>query len=146
MNIDSVTGYRVVHHLTEHQISQLLDLYKQEFWSQKRKRDDVVKMLAATDIAIALVDDSDQLIGFTRVLTDFVYRATIYDVIVKSTHRNKGLGSQLLDSVVNHPKLASVEQIALYCLPEMIPFYEKWNFTANTSGIQLMYRDHKPQE
>ncbi len=133
-------AYRVVHHLTEHQISELLDLYKQEFWSQKRERDDVVKMLAATDIVIALVDDSDQLIGFTRVLTDFVYRAIIYDVIIKSNYRKMALGSQLLDSVVNHPKLASVEQIALYCLPEMIPFYEKWGFTANTGGIQLMYR------
>jgi hypothetical protein len=61
MNTDSVMAYRVVTHLTEHQISELLDLYKQEFWSQKRERDDVVKMLAATDIAIALVDDSDQL-------------------------------------------------------------------------------------
>ncbi|KYC42565.1 GCN5 family acetyltransferase [Scytonema hofmannii PCC 7110] len=133
-------AYRVVPHLTEHQISELLDLYKQEFWSQKRERDDVVKMLAATDIAIALVDDSDQLIGFTRVLTDFVYRAIIYDVIIKSNYRKMGLGSQLLNAVVNHPKLASVEQIALYCLPEIIPFYEKWGFTANTGGIQLMYR------
>jgi ribosomal protein S18 acetylase RimI-like enzyme len=136
--------YRVVHHLTEHQISELVDLYKQEFWSQKRERDDVVKMLAATDIIIGLVDESDRLIGFTRVLTDYVYRATIYDVIIKSSHRKMGLGSQLLDNVVNHPKLVSVEYIGLYCLPEMIPFYEKWDFTANTGGIQLMYRYNQP--
>ena len=80
------------------------------------------------------------MIGFTRVLTDFVYRATIYDVIVKPTHRKIGLGTRLIDAVVNHPKLASVEQIALYCLPEMIPFYERWDFTANI-GVQLMFRN-----
>ncbi|GAA6620625.1 hypothetical protein NUACC26_064410 [Scytonema sp. NUACC26] len=69
--------YRVVHHLTEPQISELVDLYKQEFWSQKRERDDVVKMLAATDIIIGLVDESDRLIGFTRVLTDYVSQQSV---------------------------------------------------------------------
>ncbi|MBV9386604.1 MAG: hypothetical protein JOZ78_09275 [Chroococcidiopsidaceae cyanobacterium CP_BM_ER_R8_30] len=45
-----------------------------------------------------------------------------------------------MDAVTNHPKLCLVEQIALYCLPEMIPFYERWGFTADTGGILLMYR------
>jgi|GEM_PF-7017073 len=36
-----------------------------------------------------------------------------------------GLGAKLLDAVINHPQLSAVENIALYCLPEMIPFYER---------------------
>lgn len=135
--------YQIVTNLTENQISDLLDLYKNEFWSYKREREDIVKMLAASDIIVGLVDENEQLIGFARVLTDFVYRATIYDVIVKSTHRKMGLGTRLIDAVVNHPKLASVEQIALYCLPEMIPFYERWDFTANIGELQLMFRNNQ---
>ena len=49
-----------------------MDLYKNEFWSDKRTREDVVKMLAATDVIIGLVDECDRLIGITRVITDFV--------------------------------------------------------------------------
>ncbi len=49
------------------------DLHQNEFWSKKRTHQDVVKMLAASDIIIGLVDDCEQLIGFTRILTDFVY-------------------------------------------------------------------------
>ncbi|AFY31788.1 GNAT family N-acetyltransferase [Calothrix sp. PCC 7507] len=135
--------YRVVTQLTENQISELVDLYKNEFWSQKRQYQDVVKMLAASDITIGLVDESEQLIGFTRVLTDFVYRATIYDVIIKPTHRKIGLGAKLLDVVINHPQLSAVEQLALYCLPEMIPFYERWDFTTKVGELQLMYRGKK---
>ncbi|KAB8335437.1 GNAT family N-acetyltransferase [Scytonema tolypothrichoides VB-61278] len=138
-----MTMYQIVTNLTENQVSDLLDLYKNEFWSYKREREDIVKMLAASDIIVGLVDENEQLIGFTRVLTDFVYRATIYDVIVKSTHRKMGLGTRLIDAVVNHPKLASVEQIALYCLPEMIPFYERWDFTANIGELQLMFRNNQ---
>ena len=135
--------YKIVANLTESQISDLLDLYKNEFWSYKREREDIRKMLAASDIIVGLVDEKEKLIAFARVLTDFVYRATIYDVIVKSTHRKMGLGTRLIDAVVNHPKLASVEQIALYCLPEMIPFYERWDFTANIGELQLMFRNNQ---
>ena len=135
--------YQIVANLTENQISELLELYKSEFWSYKRTREDVVKMLAGSDIIVGLVDESEQLIGFTRVLTDFVYRATIYDVIIKPTHRKMGLGAKLIDTVINHPELASVEQIALYCLPGMIPFYERWGFSANVGEIRLMYRNHQ---
>lgn len=97
-------------------------------------------MLQATSLVIGLVDQDDRLIGFTRVLTDFVYRATIFDVIVKSTHRKKGLGAKLLDAIVHHPKLQSIEYLDLFCLPEMIPFYENWGFSANLGSIQPMRR------
>jgi predicted GNAT family N-acyltransferase len=133
-------NYQIIDHLTENQIVELVDLYKNEFWSKKRTYQDVSKMLAASDIIIALVDESKQLIGFTRILTDFVYRATVYDVIIKPTHRKMGLGAKLIDAVINHPQLQEVEQIALYCLPEMIPFYQRWGFTNEVGKIQLMYR------
>jgi hypothetical protein len=84
---DKMDKYRIVEILTESQVSDLMDLYKNEFWSDKRTRDDVVKMLASTDVIIGLVDECDRLIGITRVLTDFVYRAMIFDVIIKPTHR-----------------------------------------------------------
>ncbi len=136
-------SYRIVSKLTDQQITELIDLYRIEFWSQKRTRQDVEKMLVASDIIIGLVDESDRLIGFIRVLTDFVYRAFIFDVIVKSTHRNQGLGKKLLDSVVHHPQLQSVEYLALYCLPEMVPFYEQWGFTPEVGGLQLMLRPNR---
>jgi predicted GNAT family N-acyltransferase len=133
-------AYRIVSQLTENQISELVDLYKNEFWSNKRTHQDVVQMLAASDIIIGLVDDNEKLIGFTRLLTDFVYRAIIFDVIIKPTHRNMKLSSKLMDAVVNHPQLKSIDWIALCCLPEMVPYYERWGFTSKYSKIQLMFR------
>ena len=138
-------SYRIVSELTEQQISELTELYKNEFWSQNRTQPDVAKMLAASDIVIGLVDECDRLIGFIRVLTDFVYRAFIFDVIVKPTHRNQGLGQKLLDSVVHHPQLRSVEYFGLYCLPEMVPFYERWGFTTEIGGLQVMIRPNNHQ-
>ncbi len=132
--------YRIVETLTESQVSDLIDLYKNEFWSDKRTREDVVKMLASTDVIIGLVDECDRLIGITRVLTDFVYKAMIFDVIIKPTHRKMGLGAKLMDAVLNHPKLQTVENFALNCLPHLMPFYERWGFTDDVGDIKFLRR------
>ncbi len=144
---DNMDNYRIVETLTENQVSDLMDLYKNEFWCNQRTREDVVRMLAATDVIIGLVDEGDgvpprklRLIGFTRVITDFVYRAMIFDVIVHPTYRNRGLGKVLMDAVANHPKLQAVENISLNCLPKMIPFYERWGFTGNVGEMKFMRR------
>jgi predicted GNAT family N-acyltransferase len=137
---DKMDKYRIVEILTESQVSDLMDLYKNEFWSDKRTREDVVKMLASTDVIIGLVDECDRLIGITRVLTDFVYRAMIFDVIIKPTHRKMGLGAKLMDAVLNHPKLQTVEHFYLNCLPNMMPFYERWGFSDDVGGLKFLRR------
>ncbi|MBD2626900.1 GNAT family N-acetyltransferase [Trichormus variabilis] len=133
-------NYKVVNQLTETQIYELVELYKNEFWSKDRTYERVVKMLKASDIIIALVGDEEELIGFCRVLTDFVYRGTLYDVIIQPNCREMGFGAKLLDEVINHPQLKEVENIALYCLSEMIPFYERWGFQYDVDGLKLMRR------
>lgn len=40
-------NYRVISELNEQQISELTDLYKNEFWSHNRTQHEVAKMLAA---------------------------------------------------------------------------------------------------
>ncbi len=131
-------NFQSISQLKDHHITQLVDLYKNEFWSKQRTRPAVEKMLAASDVVVALVDQDDRLAAFTRVLTDFVYRATIYDVIVNPIYRQKGLGKRIMDDILNHPKLSQVEHVALFCLPEMMPFYERWGFTA--MNLKLMGR------
>lgn len=134
---------QVVSELTPDQITDLLELYRNEFWSIDRTRPEVEAMLAASDVVIGLVDEDDRLVAFARVLTDFVYRATVYDVIVKPSHRQTGLGAQLMDAVIHHPQIRTIEKLALYCLPEMFPFYQRWGFTAETDNIQLMFRSRQ---
>jgi predicted GNAT family N-acyltransferase len=133
-------NYHVVNKLNEKQIYELVDLYKNEFWSKNRTYEGVVKMLAASDVVIALVNEEEELIGFCRVLTDFVYRGVLYDVVVKPGYRKIGFGAKLLDEVVNHPQLKEVENIALFCLPEMLPFYRRWGFANDVVKLELMYR------
>lgn len=128
--------------LDENHIEDLHQLYQQEWWTKDRERAGIKSMLEETDLVVAFSeDDSDELIGFARVLTDQTYKALILDVIVAADHRDTGLGERLMTEILNHPDLQDVEHFELYCLPEMIPFYEQWGFTDDLGDLTLMRHD-----
>src|SRR6188472_2347143 len=97
-------------------LGQLLEFYRATWWAAHRTQSDVKRMLAGSDLVIPLVDGAtDRLVAFARVLTDFIYRAVVFDVIVASDHRGRGLRARLMDSLVAHPRLAGIESIELVC-------------------------------
>jgi len=120
--------YKIVKKLNSSQIEQLYKLYKKEWWTKDRKREDIKKMLANSDIIIGVVNKKGKLIAFARVLSDFVYKAEIYDIIVSKKHRGKGLGELLVKEITDNKKLKEVKQFNLQCLDDMVPFYKKFGF------------------
>ena len=98
-------------------------------------------MLAECDLLFAFADgETGELVGFARVLTDFVYRAYLFDVIVKASHRGRGVGEALMEAVVRHPRLQNVDTLELWCRPELVPFYEKWGFGTDLGELKVMVR------
>ena len=59
----------------------LLPLFEQASWARGRTVEETRAMLLHTDLAISAWDNS-HIVGFGRVLTDYVFRASIWDVIV----------------------------------------------------------------
>jgi GNAT superfamily N-acetyltransferase len=107
--------------------AQLLRLFHQAPWAKHRKIEDARDMLHHTDVAICAWD-RDLLVGFGRVLTDFVYRATIWDVIVDQAYQKQGIGAEIVRRILHHPRLEKVE---LFWLCTRRPgFYEKLGFTS----------------
>jgi GNAT superfamily N-acetyltransferase len=116
--------------LTEAQAHELVALYQKEWWTKGRELEDVRRMLEQTDIVVA----------FARGLTDGVYKALIFDVIVADPHRSHGLGRALMDALLEHPRLKRVRHLELYCLPELIPFYRRWGFTDELGELRFLRR------
>lgn len=128
----------IIERLNDHAIDQLVELYGNEFWCNKRQHNDVARMLENTDIVIGVINETDDLVGFTRVLTDYVYKATLYDVIVHPKWRGNKIGRLLMDTILNHDKLRDVEHFDLNCLPKMYPFYKQWGFTTDVGELGFM--------
>lgn len=133
-------NFYFVDKLNDQAIDQLVMLYSNEFWCKNRNRQSVCTMLNNTDIIIGAMDNENNLVGFVRVLTDYIFKATIYDLIVQPKWRGNDLGLLLMNAVFEHPQLKQVEHFDLNCLPEMYPFYEKWGFTTDLQGLGFMRR------
>jgi GNAT superfamily N-acetyltransferase len=139
---DAMTSYRFVEQIDDRLRPQLMELYRHEWWTNERRDEDVARMLAHTDLVVGVcADPGDRLVGFARVLTDRAFKALIFDVIVAQAHRRTGLGRRLVHYVLDHPMLAEVGHIELYCKPELIPFYEQWGFATTPSDVNLMRKE-----
>jgi GNAT superfamily N-acetyltransferase len=125
--------------LTPVQVEQLVGLFQQEWWTKGRQKADVETLIRNAGPIFAFIDPlNEELVAFARAMTDGVYKAMIFDIIVKDTWRNTGLGRLLMEAVMTDPVLSCVKHRELYCLAEMVPFYEKWGFTANLPGLFFM--------
>ena len=107
--------------------SQLLGLFRQAPWAKDRSLDDAKEMLQRTDLTICAWEGK-RLVGFGRVLTDFIYRATIWDVIVDRAYQGQGIGTEIVKRILDHPQLQRVE---LFWLCTRRPgFYERLGFSS----------------
>ena len=134
------------HHIDDSHIGDLMTLYRQTYWAKDRREVDVRRMLQRTDLVFALVDtDSERLVGFARVLTDTVYKAFVFDVMVHPEYRGRGLSGRLLTAITSHPELETVKHFELYCRSDVVELYRKWGFGTELGGQIFMRREGKPR-
>jgi predicted GNAT family N-acyltransferase len=129
---------KIIYVFSDNHIKQVHRLYKEVWWGEDRTIEDTINCVKGSQVCIGILDNSDKLIGFTRIISDFIYKAIIFDVIVSSEHQGNGLGKKLMDLVKSHERLMKVKNFELYCLPEMEDFYTNFGFSTDVGGIKLM--------
>lgn len=133
--------FRFMETLNRHHVRDLHALFQGEWWTRGRSFADVERMLTYSTYVFGLCRArDDRLVAFARVLTDRVFKALIFDVIVAPAHRGEGLGRRLMERIVRHAVLKKVRHLELYCLPELVPFYGKWQFSSDVSGVVRLRR------
>ena len=128
----------IIYSFSDHQVKQVHQLYKDTWWGRERSLEDTINCIHGSQICIGMLDSDENVVGFTRVISDFIYKAIIFDVIVSSTYRGNGLGQKLMGLVKSHKDLKKVKHFELYCLPEMEEFYSSFGFSTEVGGIKLM--------
>lgn len=106
----------------------LLPLFEQAPWARGRTVAETAEMLRQTALFITAWDDN-RVIGCGRVLTDYVYRASIWDVIVDAAYQGQDVGKEIMHRILNHPALQRVELFWL-CTRDKHTFYENLGFSA----------------
>lgn len=85
--------------------------------------------------------DGDTLVGFGRMTSDTIMHAMIYDLIVLPECQGKGIGSQILNRLVEHCEQAGICDIQLFSARGKREFYEKRDFVARPADAPgMQYR------
>jgi GNAT superfamily N-acetyltransferase len=108
-------------------------LFEHAPWARGRTVEEIRIMLENTDYHFSAWDGK-RLIGFARVLTDRIYRATLWDVVVHPDHQKRGVGEELMNRVLSHPVLSRVEKFWLNTR-DKFGFYEKFGFVRSDQGM-----------
>ena len=119
-------------------VEQLLELYRTTWWAHDRSRDLVRRALDHSH-PVLTVWDGPTLIGFTRVISDLTFRATIWDVIVRPSHQGRGIGTKLIHAVLDHPDLKTVTSFFLLTRDKH-SFYERLGFRHEPDKSMILRR------
>jgi GNAT superfamily N-acetyltransferase len=114
-------------------VQQLQALYHHAIWAKGRDLDGIKRMLENTDYVFSAWD-GPRLIGFARVLTDRIYRATLWDVVVHPDYQGQGVGEALIKTILSHPVLSKVDKFWLNTRDKQA-FYERFGFVRSDQGM-----------
>jgi N-acetylglutamate synthase-like GNAT family acetyltransferase len=83
------------------------------YWSPGIRLDVVRQALQNSLVAVALDDQTGQIVGVARAVTDYATFAWLCDVFVQEPHRKRGLAKQMIAQLQAHPKLQTLRR---WCL------------------------------
>lgn len=89
---------------------------------------------------VVLVKNDDEIIAVARALSDGVFNAAIYDVVVKEKHQGQGIAKRILEEFLN--EFDSLSCIHLISTTENVEFYRKLGFKKLKTGMAI-YRSLK---
>lgn len=90
-------------------------------------------------VALALTAER-QVVGFATAVGDGVLSAYIPLLEVLPSHRRRGVGTQLIESLIQ--RLAPCYMIDIACDDDVVAFYERLDFTR---GNAMIRRDYSAQ-
>lgn len=117
-------------------ITQLMSLMKQTYWASERSEAEVLTAMQHS-VCFSAFDEANNLVGFARVVTDYVSIWYLCDVIVDANHRGKGIGKMLLSAIVSDSRFANAP--SLLKTKDAHDLYRKYGF-ADTDAGRVMYR------
>lgn len=119
-------------------------LFESTGWNEdyELSNDEVYKTLKNSWYQIFAYSD-DQLIGCARVICDDYMHALILDMIVDEEHRSKGVGSKIMEDILQKCREEKIRDVQLYSAKDVYEFYEKNGFERrpkDAPGMEIRLR------
>ncbi|WP_244093888.1 GNAT family N-acetyltransferase [Jeotgalibacillus sp. R-1-5s-1] len=116
--------------------SQMKEVYESVGWMKHTELQIERVFQASTHYILAKHDH--RIIGFSRALSDGVFNAAIYDVVVHQEYQGQGIAQEMMERLIH--ELGDLSCIHLISTTGNEKFYKKTGFQKVVTGM-ARYRD-----
>ena len=125
------------------QLQQIVDLYRTEgWWTEAPDDPDLVARIIAGSHCFMIVTSGSDIIGMGRAISDGASDAYIQDVTVKNTCRGRGIGTRIIEKLVERLHQDGLDWIGLIAEKNSYQFYERLGFRKMPDSVPMLKREH----
>ena len=118
-------------------VKALADLRESVGWNRMEK--EYTNPLMKSYYHIAVYED-EKLIGYIDSVSNGVTDAYIQDLIVSPDHQGKGIGTELMNKMIEYLKEKRIYMISVVYEESLKPFYERFGFYNMLCGQMETYQ------
>ncbi|QWC23737.1 GNAT family N-acetyltransferase [Bacillus haikouensis] len=105
---------------------------------------EVIKQVFESSNVIVIVKAEEQVVGFGRALSDGVFNAAIYDIVVRREFQNQGIARKIMARLLD--RLQGVSCVHLISTSGNEEFYKKCGFRKVKTGMARYIREELQDE
>lgn len=109
-------------------IQEILSLYESVGWTAYTDQPEVLQKVFESSLLTLAAYECDQLLGIIRVIGDGYTVVFVQDILVFPEHQRKGVGSALLQVILDRYSHVRQIELATDNTPKTIAFYKSMGF------------------
>ncbi|HRI72155.1 MAG TPA: GNAT family N-acetyltransferase [Polyangium sp.] len=113
--------------LGERDADEALELLRNTYWQEGTKPEKIRRSLLGSTAWVGARDASGTLVAMARAMSDGAKCAWMYDVIVLQDRHRDGLGTAVVQLLLDHPAVRGVDRVLLNTR-DAEGFYERFGF------------------
>ena len=112
-------------------LDEMREVYASVGW--KKHNPEVIQQVFGASNVIALVYVNGRIIGFGRAMSDGIFNAAIYDIVVHKDYQGHGIAKKVMEYILN--QLKDVSCVHLISTTGNEEFYNKSGFKKLKTGM-----------
>jgi GNAT superfamily N-acetyltransferase len=115
----------------------------ESYWARGRRRETVERAIEHSHLVVGAYTGDGTQVAFARMVTDLATWAWLCDVFVLPEHQGTGLGTALVQTIVEHPDVADITWQFL-ATADAHDLYARFGYTVLDDPSRWMHRVRSP--